>query len=492
MDLDFFVVYHELFHALDDQRHDIGKAIKSRIGNSDEVFAYAAALEGHATRGMIECLPMAVMLDGTAPQKAEYDYLLLDEIANSPTADLALSAAFSRLEKMQDISDIHDVPAPMVMQMVDEYKYGYEFVRGMTACWGQDAVRMILRDPPRSSEQVMHPDKYWRWRDWPTEVVLPEDPGIGAAGSFKMAYDDTAGESGVKIYFDYHLGDGCGSGPADGWGGDRMALYEGGKAGNLFVWATSWDSEWDAREFLRAYRNVQGDKFNAEISVEDKDVRWKRPDGVLGLAEINGREVMIFETDATQMPDLKTLRKRVTFKGPAAALLEARRKENCLFLRYNPILSYEVDGESSSGSCLSGLAARCRISPVGVRESFLMGLFLNSMESDSYHYISGLAGLAACYETDSTRSLERLTVLPLGMLWSEARSAHPSLSGKTIEQKSILWGLIYGQDMCSVDETFKILPWGALFRYSVKPDGARKVRVLGVRVYNHAGEAAAN
>jgi hypothetical protein len=116
-------------------------------------------------------------------------------------------------------------------------------------------------DPPRSSEQVIHPEKYWdpALRDDPVEVRLAV--GELPAG-WSVLGEDTLGEFGWALVVE----------PADarqglnskslarvkfsfrssiGWGGDRLLLL-GKEERRLLVCETVWDTPQDAQEFAGA------------------------------------------------------------------------------------------------------------------------------------------------------------------------------------------------------------------------------------------------
>src|SRR5262249_53334103 len=125
-------------------------------------------------------------------------------------------------------------------------------------------IRQAFEHPPRSSEQVLHPEKYWdsAQRDEPRRVELelsklPPD--------WKLLGEDTLGElypALVPAPFDQRkavgakdpvpvLSIGYTNKAAEGWGGDRGVLLGKGDAGVLWL-VTAWDTPKDAGEFLDA------------------------------------------------------------------------------------------------------------------------------------------------------------------------------------------------------------------------------------------------
>ncbi|PSQ58213.1 hypothetical protein BRD18_06065 [Halobacteriales archaeon SW_7_71_33] len=152
---------------------------------------------------------------------------------------------------------------------------------------GEDwtAVDDAWSDPPASTEQVIHPEKYPD--EEPAVVDLPDrSDGEWEVVSSRGRAADTVGEAGVfamlwangvvpeESLFDdadrYNY-----SHPASaGWGGDTVRAYE--RDGNYaYVWRTVWDTERDAREFRDAYRELLASKG----AVERGDGRYRIEDG---------------------------------------------------------------------------------------------------------------------------------------------------------------------------------------------------------------------
>jgi hypothetical protein len=121
--------------------------------------------------------------------------------------------------------------------------------------------------PPRSSEQVLHPEKYWDEdeRDEPVAITLDRSNLEG----WEVLHEDTFGEfmwglvlepvedrTGIQgqlavlaTKYTYRA--------SEGWGGDRFALLGRGEA-KVLVCETVWDSAKDAQEFAQAVEGLAG------------------------------------------------------------------------------------------------------------------------------------------------------------------------------------------------------------------------------------------
>jgi hypothetical protein len=115
---------------------------------------------------------------------------------------------------------------------------------------GYGAVDELYRNPPDSTEQVLHPEKLVA-REAPVAVAFPDDLAARLGDGWKVSLQDTFGELLLGII----VKDGGAAAPdsaAAGWGGDRVALIEGPNGETAAVLDTAWDTEADAAEFEAA------------------------------------------------------------------------------------------------------------------------------------------------------------------------------------------------------------------------------------------------
>ncbi|PSP56546.1 hypothetical protein BRC82_01945 [Halobacteriales archaeon QS_1_67_19] len=185
---------------------------------------------------------------------------------------------------------------------------GAAFVEQVREEGGWDAVDELYEDPPASTEQFIHPEKYPD--DEPTEVEVADrstdeweqirvpdrpDAGVlGEAGMFSMLLFpafDSMGETQVIPGSSFRNVDESGElDPVDplnyshplsaGWDGDGFVAYasdETPRNETAYVWKFAWDSERDAQEFVEGYRELLAFR-NAE-PVEDRENTYSIPEG---------------------------------------------------------------------------------------------------------------------------------------------------------------------------------------------------------------------
>jgi hypothetical protein len=154
----------------------------------------------------------------------------------------------------------------MKRQLLGPYALGLTFLaRGdvdrLQAGFPRKEVDAAWERLPQSSEQILHPEKYWdpKRRDEPKRVAIPNAaPALG--DGWKRAGSGVLGELmlgslvGAPTPDAAELASGRGAwtnAAAAGWGGDRFEVWTNGDAAVVLL-ATVWDTAKDAEEFEAA------------------------------------------------------------------------------------------------------------------------------------------------------------------------------------------------------------------------------------------------
>lgn len=242
------ILVHELTHALQDQHFGLAAFTKGEP-ISDAAAARLALVEGDATLTMMGYLVGAPVDSLPGVEK------LLTSLADDAGG---MSGAALDLPGSQELSE---APAYFRDSLLFSYFQGYAFAVAVRQKGGQALLDHAFRkDPPRSTEQILHPEKWLGRRDNPVTFVWP-DLARELPGATRIAEGDL-GELGIKILLREALGDAArATAAAEGWGGDRFAVYSlkkrGEKEGSrLLAWITEWDSEADAAEMEAAIRGL--------------------------------------------------------------------------------------------------------------------------------------------------------------------------------------------------------------------------------------------
>ncbi len=162
---------------------------------------------------------------------------------------------------------------------------GLLFVARARAHHPWNAVDALWTDPPSSTEQILHPEKYESC-EAPVTVEpssLPALPGPG-----RPAATEVAGELVMRTWLATAWPPEVASRAAAGWGGDRAALYglsgsaaapDAGAPSVALSWLTLWDDAAEADDFAHAARSVL--ERMAESGTGEDASEATRPDGVV-------------------------------------------------------------------------------------------------------------------------------------------------------------------------------------------------------------------
>jgi hypothetical protein len=287
------VMVHELTHALQDQYFDVKAILEEdrKRDNDDRTLAHQALMEGDG---------MVVMLD----------YLL--EPAKRHFAELPDLAFIMRTQMaaMQSQFAVFKNAPPFLQEvLLFPYGYGSSFLQQI---WKQNpswqSVNKIYSDLPASTEQIMHPEKYYGSRDEP-KPANAEGFADRLGQDWKIAYKNVLGEFSLGLLLSLHLTDERARRAAAGWGGDQVLLLENNAGKDAVLVNTLWDTPDDSEKFFAAmdewfrqhYPKAQrvNESPTGFSLVVDREFHALRRDGaavrfIIGLPETDSRKLTGF------------------------------------------------------------------------------------------------------------------------------------------------------------------------------------------------------
>jgi hypothetical protein len=184
---------------------------------------------------------------------------------------------------------------PEILQdeLLFPYEQGAVFVQALIADGGWEAVDAAYANPPASTEQILHPEKYLAG-EAPEIVSLPDVSESLGAG-WTSTWNHTLGE----WYLRQHLRRGMSATDSEadiveGWQGDTFRIYMP-EDGSDMAWALrlAWDSADDEQEFTQGYIDL----MNAEFGAADDSTCWTVSDGFRCLTSVNGQTVIAQSSD---------------------------------------------------------------------------------------------------------------------------------------------------------------------------------------------------
>ena len=265
------VMAHELTHALQDQHFNLRRFEDWPKHDSDAELAAHALVEGDAS------------------------LLMMQYVMRSPARQLAFLKAMVTGGSGSS-EQIERAPRVLRETLLFPYLQGSAFATQVYRQGGWEAVSAAYKNLPKSTEQVLHAEKYLAG-EAPQKVAL-RDVSASLGRGWRMADHDVEGEWGLFLLLDEFLQSADASKKAAaGWGGDRYALFVGpNRAEVLVAQKTLWDTEGDAREFFDAYVRRTTKRYGAEPAESAESGRhlWQTKEGGV-IVERRGSAVLIIE-----------------------------------------------------------------------------------------------------------------------------------------------------------------------------------------------------
>lgn len=293
-----FTYVHETVHALTDAAFTLDQD-PGGGANDDAALAYGALAEGDATAASLVFL--------------------------AARPDLLVGLAE---ESIPDSGLVDRMPPALTLPLFFPYVQGTAFVDALRAEGGWDRVDAAYADPPASTEQVIHPEKYLAG-EAPVPLALPDGSALGPA--WATVDENTLGELMVAVLLaDLRPGQVDAADPglglplparnaADGWGGDRYALWSDGAA-DVLVWRTAWDSERDAVAFSRALAARESARRGAAFAAASPADLTLATADVAARIVLAGRDVLYVQAPDTKLAERALAAVKATPSVPAAPL----------------------------------------------------------------------------------------------------------------------------------------------------------------------------
>jgi hypothetical protein len=285
-------IAHEIFHGIQDQYFDLdtvspppsGPAGRDR--NDDFILATTALIEGDATILMFDFTYRA---QGLLPQNTS--------LVDSPLFDSFVAPLLTDLDPAmfgQSSPKLSAAPPWLGKSLVFPYVRGMIFVASLRHNGSWSRADAAYTDPPRSTEQILHPDKYLAGHG-PVLVVLDNeaiaDAVSGATGrTWHARYDNVMGEFQLGLWLEsLGIQSKRAQRAAQGWGGDRLIGVHDETGATMAVLVSVWDSEEAAVRFAET--------LEAAVALRHTDLETETRGGAHGTFVCGraGRDTVVIE-----------------------------------------------------------------------------------------------------------------------------------------------------------------------------------------------------
>jgi hypothetical protein len=271
------VLAHEVAHAIADQNYNLAKFIKSGRNSDDGATARLAVMEGQATWLMSELLARKMG----------------QSLKDSPALVAMMSGATGGGAGQYPVFD--HAPLYLRTTLVFPYTKGMLFQNALFDRDGQQGFAEVFLKPPVSTQQILHPEKYFSGVK-PTQPDLPQ-PHLPKG--YKSLVGGSLGELEHAIMLEQYSGQARAAEVAPHWRGCAFDLLENKKAGrSVLLYAVEWDSVDAARQYFAAYR-VQLSKKWKQMTVATETA-----DAVTGTGDDGRFELRLKGAIVTSMEGL--------------------------------------------------------------------------------------------------------------------------------------------------------------------------------------------
>lgn len=259
---------HETVHALQDQHFDIMSIYgEETLVTDDSFYAVRSLIEGDASM-------------------AELIYIVENDLIDQ------LLEEFDSIES----PSTDDIPFFLLETMGFYYDEGAQFVSRLWQDGGWDAVNAAWLNPPTTSEQIIHPEKYLEGEGAiPVNIADPQ-PHFG--DDWRIIEDNAWGELGTRVFLE---NSGASSRDAttasEGWGGDGVYVITN-DAESAMVWTTAWDSEDDAIEFFETLAEAESARLGVDVEFIDDNTILLTGEGWFGEIHLDGVGVTYYLTQS--------------------------------------------------------------------------------------------------------------------------------------------------------------------------------------------------
>lgn len=255
---------HELAHALADQNFHLERYIKEASKSDDASLAHMAVMEGQATWLMSEYLAR------------KSGQSLLD----SPS----LVAMMSRADAGGSGYPVFE-GAPLYLRetLVFPYTKGMLFQNAIVEKIGKAGFAEVFRHAPISTQQILHPDKYFDQ----LRPTSPELPHVDLKG-FKPLIEGTVGELDHAILIEQFAGRDQAQSLSPHWKGARYLIFEDKRrTRTVLTYASEWDTLEAAHEYMGIYRQAMSKKWSR------MEIRSEAPDLLTGTGDDGAFELRL-------------------------------------------------------------------------------------------------------------------------------------------------------------------------------------------------------
>ncbi len=270
---------HEYTHALQDAAFDLDDGLGLNEEECDTNGEY--------------CLALQALIEGDAT-----------------LTELIWFQQFANEQDQKDVLDFYDQyespiydSAPLFLQedFVFPYNQGFEFAQFLFEQGGYEAINEAYRNPPQSSEQILHPELYPN--DTPLQVVIPDLSSVLDERWLNLG-TSTLGEWGWYLVLAkpdqsvWALNEIKAEDAAAGWGGDSYTVYyQEDEDLSILVSSSVWDSDKDAQQFWDALLLYGDQRWGSTVEIQRDQRQWQVEGQIIFIEKVGNQVLWLMAPD---------------------------------------------------------------------------------------------------------------------------------------------------------------------------------------------------
>jgi len=173
--------------------------------------------------------------------------------------------------------------------------YGLGFVSSFYLKDSWAGVDTIYEDPPVSSEQILHPERYPR--DSPISIEIPDVSEV-LAGDWQEIERGLLGEWRTLAVLQQQLPMDIVDMAAEGWGGDYFLLMKNEQSGNsALILLTVWDTMRDAHEFAASFIEFGIKQYGMPTTQSISEATWELDDQAVAFKRVSNQTLWVLAPD---------------------------------------------------------------------------------------------------------------------------------------------------------------------------------------------------
>lgn len=179
------------------------------------------------------------------------------------------------------------------------YLAGLQFVRHFFLEGDWATIDEVYLDPPVSTEQIIHPERYPE--DVPVELALPELEDVSASG-WRVADEGQLGEWLILSMLSQYIFPEDADRAAEGWGGDTYQILVNEESGETaFVLLLEWDTMRDSHEFTSEFRDYGNERFGDAKKYTVSSAVWEFEGGVSQMERVSNQTLWVIAPSAESL-----------------------------------------------------------------------------------------------------------------------------------------------------------------------------------------------